>query len=496
MTRRHGHARWIPIAATLVVGACRPGDPNESADQTGSGGAETTTTTTSGPGTSPTGAQTSSGSGVDTSSGSVDTGTSEAETSTGEGDTCRDGVVPTLEFEAAFEVAEEGWARAERWSIVTPVMPDDPFFPDARSEQSGQQLEFFGLDPKPGPQTIVLQFGPGWDEHPGTPVLLVHGADDPPDRAWANPGFEGPYGCGDAVCPDTGLMQAIADAGHPVFAIAFPNKQGDNYMWVEQIHAAIQIVKEHTCADSVDLIGWSKGSFAARQYASNVIADWGTAYSDDVRKLVLIGGPNLGFDYLFRYGSGNNSTVWPPGMSHGPTPHDEQVVGLMTIDRSEYAVYDLGDGYYFRGQAQMLKSWIDSYGLSFMANSGLGEYAVVDSLSTYWGEDMYPGVFARGRGLAFAEAQGSIVDEIVAAGVPASVTTYLLCSEITEQADYIVGIPNEISGPSDGVVFVDSCTAADGLGTIGEIALLPDINHLELGWAEPAMDTVVGWLAE
>lgn len=486
---RNTHGRWIPIAAAFAV-ACNPGSQSETAaDESETGGGDTSTSSS---------VVDTSTSSADTSSGGLDTSSSSSDTSTGEGgDVCGDGLVATLAFEEAFETAAEGWARAERWSIVTPAIPDDPFFPDARSDQTGQQLEFFGLEPKPGPQTIVLQFGPGWDEHAGTPVLLVHGADDPPDRAWANPGFEGPYGCGDAVCPDTGLMQAIAEAGHPVFAVVFPNKQGDNYMWVEQIHAAIQVVKERTCAEQVDLIGWSKGSFAARQYASNVIAEWGTPYSDDVRKLILIGGPNLGFDYLFRYGSGNNSTVWPPGMSHGPTPHHEQIVGLTTVDRSEYAAYDTGSGgYYFRGQAQMLKSWVDTYGLSFVANSGLGEYAVVDSLSTYWGEDMYPGVFARGMGEAFAEAQGSIVDEIVAAGVPASITTYLLCSEITDQADYIIGIPNEISGPSDGVVFVDSCTAADGIGTIGEITLLQDVNHLELGWAEPAVATVLAWLAE
>jgi hypothetical protein len=490
---RDAYGRFILLGAVLGVGACNGGEPGEPVAESETGGDQTSTTD---PATS-TGAD-ETGTGADeTSTGGGETSTGEGETSTGEPvDVCGDGMVPTLAFEASFEVLEHGWARAERWSIVSPAIPEDPFFPDARSEQTGQQLEFFGGEPKPGPEQLVLQFGPGWDSHPGTPVVLVHGADDPPDRAWANPGLEGPYGCGDAVCPDTGLMQAIADAGHPVFAVTFPNKQGDNFMWVEQIHAAIQVVREHTCAEQVDLIGWSKGSFAARQYTSSVNEAWGTPYTDDVRKLILIGGPNLGFDYLFRYGSGNNSTVWPPGMGHGPTPHHEQIVGLATVDQSAHAVYDTGNGYYYRGQAQMLAAWIDTYGLSFVANSGLGPYAVVDSLSTYWGEAMYPGTFARGEGLAFAVAQHSLVDEIVAAGVPASISTYLLCSEISDQADYIIGIPNEISGPSDGVVFVDSCAAADGIGTVGEIAVLQDINHLELGFAEPAVQTVLAWLAE
>jgi hypothetical protein len=485
--------REIAIAAMLGVGGCPGGGPGEQATDPSD-----TDTSTAGADTTTAGADTTTA-GADTTTAGADTTTTGADTSTTDAepdDVCGDGLVPTLVHEASFEVVAQGWARAERWSIVSPSIPDDPFFPDARSEQTSQQLEFFGFDPKPGPQQLVLQFGPGWDTNAGNPVLLVHGADDPPDRAWANPGLEGPYGCGDAECPSTGLMQAIAEAGHPVFAIAFPNKQGDNYIWAEQIHAAIQIVREHTCADQVDLIGWSKGSFAVRQYVSSVTEAWGTPYADDVRKLVLIGGPNLGFDYLFRYGSSNNSTVWPPGMAHGPTPHHEQIVGLVTVDRSEHAVYDTGRGYYYRGQAQMLKAWIGTYGLSFVANSGFGPYATVDSLSTYWGEAMYPGTFARGEGIAFAEAQHSIVDEIVAAGIPASVQTYVLCSEISDPADYIVGIPNEISGPSDGVVFVESCAAADGIGTVGEIVVLPDVNHLELGFAEPAVQTVLGWLAQ
>lgn len=418
-----------------------------------------------------------------------------SETTSG-GDACQDGSVPNLVFEEAFEGLDYGWVHAERWRIASPTLLPDPFFPDARSEQTGQQLEFYDLDPTPDPDVFVLQYGPGWDEASGNPVLLVHGADDPPDRAWANPGQLGPYGCGDAVCPDTGILQALAAADIPVFAIAFPNTQGDNFNWVEQMHAAIEVIREQTCAAQVDVLGWSKGAFAARLYGSGLRMRGGTPLGDEVRKLILMGGPNLGFDYLFRYGSGNNTSVWPPGMSHGPTPHHIQVLGGVDVDRGEYAVYETASGYYFRGQAQMQASFIDAYPLSPFANSGLGLYAVVDSQSTYFGEDAFPGFAAKGYGIDYAIEQGSIVDDMLAADVPASIQTYLLCSEISEQADYIVGIPNEISGPSDGVVFVDSCAAPDAIGNLADVAVLQDVNHLELGWAPDSLATIVGWLGE
>ncbi|PRP96590.1 Alpha/beta hydrolase family protein [Enhygromyxa salina] len=412
------------------------------------------------------------------------------------GDLCGDGVVPKLTFEMGYDEVEHGWVRAERWTIDSPSIPEDPFFPDARSEQTDQQLVFYGFEPKPSPSSIVLQFGPGWDTASGNPVLLVHGADDPPDRAWANPGVEGPYGCGDMVCPEEGLMQGLAAADIPVVAIAFPNKQGNNFMWAEQIHAAIQVVRELSCAEQVDVVAWSKGTVAARMYASSLTEDWGTPYADDIRKLVLIGGPNLGMDYGFRYGSSNNGTAWPPGMAHGPTAHHEQVLGLQTIDYSEYAIYDHGGGYYYEGQAQMLASWIDTFDLTFTGNNGLGPYVTVDVLSTYYGESMFQGTYARGLGLDFAVSQHSVIEELVDAGIPASIETYLLCGEISDEADYIVGIPNEISGPSDGVVFVQSCAAPDGIAQIGEIEILSDINHLELGFEELAQQTIIGWLSQ
>ncbi|NVB43314.1 alpha/beta hydrolase [Pseudenhygromyxa sp. WMMC2535] len=474
----------LATASLLALSACAGGSGDEGDDEIGTSGAMT---------------ETDAGDETATSDAeSTDTATTDAgsETDTGSEDACQNGVVPNLTQEAVYESAENGWASAERWRIDSPEIPEDPFFPDERSEQADQQLEFFDLDPTPGPDEIVLQYAPGWGSLDATPVLLVHGADDPPDRAYANPNLLGAYGCGDATCPDEGLMQALVNAGIPVAALVFPNKQGDNYMWIEQIEAAVQVIREQTCADKVDVIGWSKGAFAARMYATGMHDDWGEGHGEDVRKLILIGGPNLGFDYLFRYGSGNNLSVWPPGTAHGPTPHHEQIINFQTVDRSEYAVYETAGGYYFRGQAQMQSMWVDDYPLPLFANSGLGPYAVVDSLSTYWGEDAYAGTTAVGKGIEFTIDQGSVVEEMVEMGIPDTIQTYLLCGEVQSALDYMVGFPNEISGPSDGVVFVDSCAAPDGIGQLGEAAVLEGVNHLELGWEPTALETMIGWLQQ
>ena len=256
------------------------------------------------------------------------------------------------------------------------------------------------------------------------------------------------------------------------------------------------MIRELTCAESVDVIAWSKGTFCARMYASSVNEAWGTPYADNIRKLILIGGPNGGMDYAFRYGSGNNTTAWPPGMAHGPTPHHEQLIGLQVVDQSEHAIYETAGGYYYRGQAQMLARWDDVFDLVFIANSGAGPYAAVDTLSTYYGEGMYFGTLARGEGIQYAINQHSLVEELVSAGIPASIETYLLCSEISDQADYILGIPNEISGPSDGVVFVQSCASPEGIGQLAGVEVLQDINHLELGFVDESQQTILGWLGE
>lgn len=406
-----------------------------------------------------------------------------------------------LQLQATFagDIAN-GWVTVERWFDPDPFfIQEDRFDLDQRAHQTGQRLKFFDNNPIPHSGQFLLYYAPGWNSGAKSAVLLAHGANDQADRAWANPGESGDFGCGQSDCPDTGLMQELAAAGHRVFAVSHAHSQGDNVYWALNIASAIDIIRERTGVEKVDVIGWSKGVLSSRMYASGLTGGK-LEYRDDIGKLILIGGPNLGFDYIFRYGTAHNGGIYADfgGKIHAPGPHDELLVFGLWEDRSEYAIYKSAAGDNYRGQLQMLAAWDDVYPLTGTANNGLMQWIVGDSESTYYGEGQYKGIYARGKGIDFAVAQGSVIDEMVAAGIPASIDTYLLCGDLdlNDNSVLIPGIPNEIAGPSDGVVFVDSCAAPDGIGALADSAVLPDINHLKLGWHPTASAQLTTWLAQ
>lgn len=447
-----------------------------------------------------------------TSSGAPDTGSTG---STGEPDTGSSGDPTTggstgdplggLELQETFaQDLANGWVRVERWKDSNPAfIQEDRYAGDMRAAQTGQRLKFFGGDPAPHSSVFLLYYAPGWDKaKQATPVLLAHGANDQADRAWANPGESGDFGCGQNACPNTGLMQELVVQGYSVFAISHPHSQGDNYFWAEQIHAAITIIRGRTGAAKVDLVGWSKGVMSSRMYTSSLTQAWGTPYQDDVRKLVLIGGPNLGFDYIFRYGTAHNAGIYADygGKIHAPGPHDELLAFGVWVDRAEYGIFKSAKGDNFRGQLQMLARWDAKYPLTGTANNGFGAYAVGDSEATYVGEAQakVKGVFARGKGIDVAIAQGSVIADMVAAGIPDTIDTYLMCGDLDlkDNSKLIPGLPNEIAGPSDGIVLIDSCAAKDGIGKVAGTAILANINHLQLGWHPAAVDQLVAWLGK
>lgn len=475
-----------------VSQASDPGDSSGAPTSSTGGGTDT--------GEAPTG-----GSGSDETSGAPPT-TSTA-TATGDtGDTASTGdtdLLGDLVLEETFaDGISNGWVRVERWRDPNPgFIQEDRFALDQRASQTGQRLKFFASDPAPHSSKFLLYYAPGWDAAKrSTPILLAHGANDQADRAWANPGESGDFGCGQSSCPKTGLMQSLAQAGYSVFAVSHPHSQGDNYFWAEQIGDAVSIVRERTGAAQVDVIGWSKGVLSSRMYASSLTQDWGTPFKGDIRRLVLIGGPNLGFDYIFRYGTAHDTGIYKDygGTIHAPGPHDELLLFGVWTDRADYAIFKSPKGDNFRGQLQMLARWDDKYPLTGMANNGLGTYAVIDSESTYYGEGMAKGAIARGKGIDVAIDQGSLIEAMVAAGIPASVDTFLLCGDLDlkDNSKLIPGIPNEIAGPSDGIVFIDSCAAPDGVGTLADTAILKNVNHLQLGWHEQSVAQLTAWLGD
>src|SRR5882672_1906608 len=90
-----------------------------------------------------------------------------------------------LTKEATFGSVSNGWATVDRYRDSTTGFHDEQYPPDGRGDQDGQRLTFFGGVAKPSSSRFLLYSAPGWDTGAKpTPVLLVHGANDNPDRAW------------------------------------------------------------------------------------------------------------------------------------------------------------------------------------------------------------------------------------------------------------------------------------------------------------------------
>jgi len=370
---------------------------------------------------------------------------------------------------------QNGWALVERWRDTTTAFTQEAFPADGRGDHSGQRVTFFGSDGSPHSSQFLMYYAPGWNTNvKPVPVLLVHGANQDADLAWADPNEAGNYGCGRASCPSTGMMQSLSVAGYKVFALGLPHKNGDGYFWSEQIADAVAIVKSRTGATQVDVIAWSKSASNARMYISNVKKTWGTSYRGDVRRLVLLGSANDGIDLSFRHGWNFSLVVYPEcgGVINGPTPHDRLVCFGAWRDGTQWTYSSA----YFPGSAQLLKKWNTIYSLPSNEQ---------DWYTTYFGGW---GFYSKGPGIDAYLSQ-SLVDVIRAAPSPAGVRVHNLCGNQND----IALLHNEHTGPSDGVIFIQSCRDVLGITNDGGGATIA-VNHLELGWEPIAIAQVKTWL--
>ncbi|MEV4799363.1 hypothetical protein AB0K18_05050 [Nonomuraea sp. NPDC049421] len=386
-----------------------------------------------------------------------------------------------LTLEATYTSVANGWSRVERYLDTTSGFTQESYPPDGRGDQDGQRLTFFGGVKRPFSGRFLLYYAPGWNTNPkSAPVLLVHGANDNPDRAWANPGESGGFGCGAVTCPRTGLMQRLVDAGHRVFAIGFAHKEGDNFIQAQQVGDAIAVIKDRLGVPSVDLVGWSKGMMSTRMYVSSVKPSWGRSYAGDVRRLVTIGGPNAGYDYPFAHGWAHDLSIWPEcgGQVNSPAPHTHMTCYGVYAYRPEFSFVPAGGYDAYPGQRQMLARFDGTYGI---------DQTQQDWYTTYYGGQ---GFFTAGPGIQAAIDAGSLISRIRQAGVPSSVATYLLAGG----SPTVVGIYNENRGPSDGVVFTTSALSRTGIANVAGTALVATANHLTLGWHSSVASQVASWL--
>ena len=386
----------------------------------------------------------------------------------------------TVVLDATYTSPANGWVKVERYHDTDTSFPQEAYPPDGRGDQDGARLTYFNNVLEPRSNTFLLYSAPHWQTGTkATPVLLVHGANDNADREWANPNLI-PGACGQTTCPTTGLMQYLDTRGYKVFAINFPHKQGDNLIQAQLVSDAISVIKARLGVSKVDLIGWSKGGFPVRAYLSSVKPSWGRVYQGDVRKLVLIGNANNGIDYAWRHGAPGAILIYPEcgGSLNGPAAVTTYECYGVFYSHPELSYTGTGSNNTYPGQRQMLKRWDGTYGL---------DTATQDWYTVYYGGTGYTSV---SPGIQAAINQGSIVDTIRNAGVPSSVTTYLLCGGNPS----LPGVYNENTGPSDGLVFRASCEDHTGIATWGGTTTVLNDNHLQLGWNSTESSQVVTWL--
>lgn len=390
--------------------------------------------------------------------------------------------------------------------------------------------EAFG-DARPGSHLALLHFGPRFPAVAGTPILFVPGAGDNASRGFVT------------------MATRMDNRGRPVFALTFAHPHGDVLRQAELVADAIARVKEVTGADQIDVVSHSKGGLATAAYLSNHEgARWGrsdyeavgTRYRGDVRKAVFIATPLGGIDTTFRWPSGNYASL-DADLAVSPSswetyyPYGAATYWLSTDLRQQDFFADDGD--LFPGHRQLLRRWDGVYELPG-ANPTLGAYALQqDWYTTYEGglgfASSSPGIDAA------IDESGDLLGHLADNGVDPSVELYLLAGanpimpNASEDylarlygdalvdlafgsaelwADFVADLAattatgflvseselqglmsgallfGEISGPSDGLVFIDSALMASTLTGRGAVVVdtdTKDLSHLDLLYASP-----------
>lgn len=411
---------------------------------------------------------------------------------------------------------------AENFNDVTAWPAESPFAPWI--------ADLFGTA-TPHSSTFLLHAGPNLASGRGTPILFVPGAGDNASRGVV------------------ALATHLDRAGRPVYALTFAHPHGDVFRHAEVIADAIARIREATGAARVDLVAHSKGGIDAAVYLSHTAtSEWGdtataeayerigTPYRGDVRKAVFLGTPLAGIDTTFRWPNGNllatraasafspsswntyypyTTASWaittdltdqdflPDGQDLFPgqrqllarQPHDlpggNAILGTYAFQFDGYTTYEGGLGY-----------WSHSDGIDAVVNAGgnlvthLAANGADPGLRLYALAGTNP-LLPSGTGDDLTEAFGEAWSGATA-GTVASWSSFiadLVGDGLVAQAvsrDEVQGIVSgalvlgEVSGASDGLVFVESATGADRLAGRGATVVQTDtvnLSHVDLLYA-------------
>ncbi len=380
-----------------------------------------------------------------------------------DGDVSGDAVVPGAEAVADLVVVEEEslapWDRVLLLSFSHPGLVGEKHV-DRTRHFLPVIVGLFDGDDAPPASRVVLHVGPGCDEGPAAAVLLVHGTGSDAQQTWVEPALL-----------MGGLAPQLMEGGRCVFAVTFPHRFGDNINQGIQIAAALQEIRTITGLDAVDLVAHSKGGIAALAYVNGFAASRGLVYLGDLNRLVLLGVPMGGMDFSFRHPAFN----YPAELYglHMPSSWDEILEWGVWKDVYDESIY----GGAFDGVLQLTRAWDAVYPLS-----GLEQ----DWYTTYYGGTGFvshsPGI---GEALTLS---GDFMDELREHPTPPDLPVFVASGGNV----MINGVPWEVTGPSDGMIFVSSAEDDVMLTDLQETTHFPLANH----WDLVSWPGVVGWLEE
>jgi MYXO-CTERM domain-containing protein len=391
--------------------------------------------------------------------------------------------------------------------------------------------ECFGTA-RPASGSFLLHIGPTDAISEGTPILFVPGAGDNGSRGFIT------------------MASRMDRNARPVYAITFAHPHGDVFEQAEVVADAIARIKVRTGASKVDIVSHSKGGIATAVYLSHGRnAPWGdagyethgTAYRDDVRRAVFIASPLGGVDTSYRW-TNNNLFSLDAQKAISPSSWSSSWYGSNILFATDMTAQDFlpEDGDMFPGQRQLLAR--QDYELPG-ERADLGAYAVqVDWYTTYEGG---VGFWSMSDGIdAAIEAGGDLINKLALRGVDPDVELFLLAGDhpvmpngnsdwlsntiadqwgeawgsisamgsstwnefvadlvddgffedvalSTEELDGVSEgklVLGEVTGPSDGLVFVTSATKAEALtarGAVVKETKIAHLSHLDLLYASP-----------
>ncbi|RME74595.1 MAG: alpha/beta hydrolase [Planctomycetota bacterium] len=367
------------------------------------------------------------------------------------------------------------WEKVECWRDNSPYFKEEKFLPTtahlAHSIFGNAVFKGFGTQ-TPHSSYFLLHYGKNWQKKKKRPVLLVHGAASDATRSFGARYFDG----------SLGLLFTLEKKGYPVFAITFPNAQGNLFYQSEHISNALKIITQKTGFRKINIICHSAGGISTRMYLTSFRQKWGTPYQKNVYKVIFVATPHKGIDFIFRH-----PVAFIRFAAYGmPCPWDwYKYMGDMKDKNLFCGAYPM--------QLQLLFDLTKDYPLK------KGE---PDWYTTFYGGKGY---ISKSRGIRKAIALGGYhMARLRKRPFPKDIQVYLMAGtkkklkyhSLQGRIEEEIG---EYHGESDGILFLKSALDIQGLKKVGakimDYKVFP-MNHVELLYLKEAQKWILEKLEE